>query len=78
MSVDIKLTRTVNDVKSDLHFTTTILSKNLVYNKGLINFHHIYAQLGLICLLSEFVIYEMWSLSCTMLLPKGIVKLKWP
>ena len=46
--------------------------------KALINFHPIYAQLGLICLLSEFVIYEMWSLSCTMLLPKGIVKFKWP
>ena len=78
MSVNIKLTRTVNDVKSDLHFTTTILSTNLVYKKALINFHPIYAQLGLICLLSEFVIYEMWSLSCTMLLPKGIVKFKWP
>ena len=76
MSVDIKLSRTVNDVKKK--FSSTILSKNLVYKKTLINFHPIYAQLGLICLLSEFVIYEMWSLSCTMLLPKGIVKFKWP
>ena len=73
MSVDIKLTRTVNDV------STTVLSKNLVYRKTFTNFSHIYAQLGLICLLSEFVIYEMWSLSFTpILLPPGIVKFKWP
>ena len=52
--------------------------QKLVYQKSLINFSPIYAQLGLICLLPEFVIYEMWSFSFTMLLPQGIVKFKWP